>query len=483
VIHEHPHHIHLIACCGTGMGSLAGMLKARGYHVTGSDLNIYPPMSTQLQAWGIPIYEGFHASHLEPRPHLVIVGNAVSRDNAEAIATQQANIPVMSLPQALAHFFIEERHAVVVTGTHGKSTTTALIAWLLWHAGYDPGFFVGAVMRNFESTFGLGEGGHFVIEGDEYDSAYFDKGPKFLHYRPRTAVLTSLEFDHADIYRDLEHVRTAFARLVRLLPADGCLFACSDQPNVRELLAQTPIASSIQTYGVELTADWRAADWQVESGRMQVSVHYKGEPYGRFTTTLYGRHNVQNLLAAIGVAHHLELAPTQIAAGLATFAHIKRRCEVRGMVGGVTVIDDFAHHPTAVQATLEGLRQAYPGSRLWAVFEPRTATSRRRIFQQEYAQALRLADRVLLADVFRKAQLPETDRLAPEALVQTLQQQGVAAWFYPTTEAIIAHLCREARQQDVIAIMSNGGFENIHQRLLTALEQRLIGNIPTRATG
>ncbi len=223
-----PHHIHLIACCGPGMGSLACMLQAQGYHVTGSDQHIYPPMSTQLQARHIPIYEGFDAAHLEPRPDLVIVGNAVTRQNAEAVGTREAGIPVMSFPQALAHFFIQDRHAVVVTGTHGKSTTTALIAWLLTHAGYDPNVFVGAVMRNFDRTFRLGAGGHMVIEGDEYDSAYFDKGPKFLHYRPRTAVLTSLEFDHADIYRDLEHVRSAFVRFLHLLPAEGCLIACRD---------------------------------------------------------------------------------------------------------------------------------------------------------------------------------------------------------------------------------------------------------------
>ena len=250
-----PQHIHLIAACGTGMGSLAGMLKARGYHVTGSDQHVYPPMSTQLQAWGIPLYNGFSAEHLVPRPDLVIVGNAVSRDNLEAMATEQAGIPVMSFPQALAHFFIQERHSVVVTGTHGKSTTTALIAWLLQHAGYEPGFFVGAVMRNIDGSFGLGQGPHFVVEGDEYDSAYFDKGPKFLHYRPRTAVLTSLEFDHADIYRDLDHVRSAFARFIPLLPADGCLVACHDAPHVRELLATVPIAAPIQTYGLESGAE------------------------------------------------------------------------------------------------------------------------------------------------------------------------------------------------------------------------------------
>jgi UDP-N-acetylmuramate: L-alanyl-gamma-D-glutamyl-meso-diaminopimelate ligase len=453
------------------MGSLAGMLKARGYHITGSDQHVYPPMSTQLEAWGIPLYTGFCAEHLTPRPDLVVVGNAVSRNNPEAMAVQAAGIPALSFPQALAHFFMPQRHAVVVTGTHGKSTTTALIAWLLCHAGYDPSVFVGAVMPNFDSTFRLGQGAHFVVEGDEYDSAYFDKAPKFLHYRPRTAVLTSIEFDHADIYRDLAHVRSAFVRFVQLLPSDGCLVACADQPNVRELLATVPLPAPVQTYGIEATADWLATDCAPVAYGMQATVRYRGTLYGQFTSPLPGRHNVQNLLAAIAVTSQLGLSAAQIAAALATFRHVKRRCEVRGEVNGVTVIDDFAHHPTAVRVTLEAVRQAYPGARLWAVFEPRTATSRRAIFQHEYADALQHADRVILADVYRKEQLGAAS-LSPAAIVHTLQARGIPAWFYPTTEAIMAHICQDAQPADVILIMSNGGFDNIHQRLLTALAQR-----------
>jgi UDP-N-acetylmuramate: L-alanyl-gamma-D-glutamyl-meso-diaminopimelate ligase len=465
-------HIHLIAICGTGMGSLAGMLKARGYQVTGSDQHVYPPMSTQLQAWGIPIATGFRPEHLEPRPDLVVVGNVISRGNPEAEAAQQAGIPVLSFPQALAHFFMQERHPVVITGTHGKSTTTALIAWLLYHAGADPGAFVGAVMRNFTSTFRLGDGPHFVVEGDEYDSAYFDKGPKFLHYQPRTAVLTSLEFDHADIYRDLAHVRSAFARFVRLLPPDGCLIACHDQPEVRSLLASEPIASPIHTYGLEPGATWHATDWHLGTDGTRIMVYHQGKYFGCFTSPLFGPHNIQNCLAAIAVGHHLGLSAAQLAAGLATFANVKRRCEVRGTAAGITVVDDFAHHPTAVRVTMQGMRQAYPRARLWAVFEPRTATSRRAVFQQEYAAALRLADRVLLADVHRKEQLTATERLSPEHLVHTLRDAGTPAWFYPETDMIIAHLCREAQPTDVVLVMSNGGFENIHQRLLDSLATR-----------
>jgi UDP-N-acetylmuramate: L-alanyl-gamma-D-glutamyl-meso-diaminopimelate ligase len=454
------------------MGSLAGMLNASGYHVTGSDQHIYPPMSTQLEEWGIPLYQGFDAAHLQPRPDLVIVGNAMSRDNAEAAATREAGIPAMSLPEALAHFFIQERHSVVVTGTHGKSTTTALIAWLLAHAGCDPSFFVGAVMRNFQSTFRLGEGNHFVVEGDEYDSAYFDKGPKFLHYRPQTAVLTSLEFDHADIYRDLDHVRSAFVQFVDLLPASGCLIACSDHANVRDLLDTTPIAAPVVTYGLDPSADWHAVESHIDGRTMRLTVQHHGELFGRFTTPLFGQHNVQNLLAAVAVAHHLGLTTQQIASGLATFCHIKRRCEIRGTIDDITIIDDFAHHPTAVQMTVEAVRQAYPGARLWAVFEPRTATSRRKIFQDDYVEALRRADRVILADVHRKEGLTSEERLSPATVVQRLRDHEVPAWFYPTTDEILAHLCREAQPSDVILIMSNGGFDNIHQRLLTALQQQ-----------
>jgi UDP-N-acetylmuramate: L-alanyl-gamma-D-glutamyl-meso-diaminopimelate ligase len=354
-----------------------------------------------------------------------------------------------------------------------------LIAWLLCHAGYDPSVFVGAVMQNFNSTFRLGQGPHFVVEGDEYDSAYFDKAPKFLHYRPRTAVMTSLEFDHADIYRDLQHVRSAFVRFVQLLPADGCLIACADQPHVRDLLTAVPIPAPVQTYGLEAGADWHVTECHPTPPGMQVTVRYRDTFYGHFTTPLPGRHNVQNLLAAIAVASHLGLSATHIAAGLTTFRHIKRRCEVRGEADGVTVIDDFAHHPTAVHVTLDAVRQAYPGARLWAVFEPRTATSRRAIFQQEYAAALELADRVILADVYHKEQLGDTACLSPAGIVQTLQQQGIPAWFYPTTEAIMAHICREAQPADVILIMSNGGFDNIHQRLLTALAQRAAVHTPS----
>jgi UDP-N-acetylmuramate: L-alanyl-gamma-D-glutamyl-meso-diaminopimelate ligase len=454
------------------MGSLAGMLKAHGYDVTGSDQHVYPPMSTQLESWGIAVQNGFHPDHLRPRPALVVVGNAVSGDNPEVVAARQAHIPMLSFPQALARFFIRDRHAVVVAGTHGKSTTTALIAWLLYHAGYDPGVFVGAVMRNFDSTFRLGTGEHFVVEGDEYDSAYFDKAAKFLHYRPRTAVLTSVEFDHADIYRDLHQIRAAFLRFLHLLPADGCLIACADRPEVRDLLAAAALTVPVRTYGLEPTAEWRAVDWHQQGHHTEVTVLHREAMFCRASSSLIGRHNLQNLLAAVAVASHLGLSASQITAGLRTFRHIKRRCEIRGEVDGITVIDDFAHHPTAVRVTLEAVHQAYPQARLWAVFEPRTATSRRAVFQQEYAEALGLADGVLVAEVYRKDQLPAAERLSPATLVQSLRKRHVPAWFQPTTQAIIGHLCRHAQPQDVILVMSNGGFDNIHQRLLTALAQR-----------
>ena len=467
-----PLRIHLVAVCGTGMGSLAILLKTLGHRVTGSDQHMYPPMSIQLQEWGIPLYEGFRAMHLQPRPDLVIVGNAISRGNQEAEAAQAAGVPVMSFPQALAHFLIGERHGVVVAGTHGKSTTTALIAWMLDHAGLDPGYFVGAVTRNFPAPIRLGTGAHVVVEGDEYDSAYFDKDPKFLHYRPRTAVLTALEFDHADIYRDFAHVRSAFDRFVRLLPAEGCLLACGDDPGVRSLCAEESIAGVVETYGLSEGVNWRAAEWEAGEGGTVLEVRRNGHTFGRFVTTLFGPHNVCNVLAAIAVAHRLGVPRDRIASGLRSFAGLKRRCEVRGEVAGVTVIDDFAHHPTAVSVTLKGLRAAYQGARLWVVFEPRSATTRRRVFQEAYVVALAHADRVVIAEVFRKEELQKEERLSEDLLVQRLKESGVPSWFYPDTADIIARVCEQALKGDVVVIMSNGGFDNIHERLLEALQQR-----------
>ncbi|MDE0208104.1 MAG: UDP-N-acetylmuramate:L-alanyl-gamma-D-glutamyl-meso-diaminopimelate ligase [Candidatus Tectomicrobia bacterium] len=467
-----PQHIHLVAVCGTGMGSLAILLKTLGYHVTGSDLHVYPPMSTQLQQWGIPLHEGFRAAHLQPRPDLVIVGNAISRGNAEAEAAQDAGVPVMSFPQALAHFLIGERHGVVVAGTHGKSTTTALIAWLLDHAGLDPGYFVGAVTRNFPAPIRLGTGAQVVVEGDEYDSAYFDKGPKFLHYRPQTAVLTALEFDHADIYRDLEHVRSAFRRFVRLLPAEGCLLACGDDRGVRSLCEEEQIPARVETYGISGAVDWQAAPWQGGKRGAVLEVLHDGKPFGRFATTLFGAHNVRNALAAIAVAHRLGVTRDLIASGLRSFAGLKRRCEVRGEAAGVTVVDDFAHHPTAVGLTLQGLREAYPAARLWVLFEPRSATTRRRVFQSAYVDALSHADRVVIAEVYRKGELEKEERLSEDLLVEELNERGVPSWYYPDTADIIARVCAEAMHGDVAAIMSNGGFDNIHERLLRALRQK-----------
>ena len=467
-----PRHIHLVAVCGTGTGSLAILLKTLGHHVTGSDRHVYPPMSTQLQEWGIPVREGFRAAHLQPRPDLVIVGNAISRGNPEAEAAQDAGVPVMSFPQALAHFLIGDRHGVVVAGTHGKSTTTALIAWMLDHAGLQPGYFVGAVTRNFPAPIRLGTGAHVVVEGDEYDSAYFDKGPKFLHYRPRTAVLTALEFDHADIYRDLDHVRSAFRRFVCLLPAEGRLLACGDDPEVRSLCAAEAMAAPVETYGLSAGVDWQAADWRAGDGGTVLEVVHGGRPFGQFVTPLFGPHNLRNVLAAIAVAHRLGVGRDRIASGLRSFAGLKRRCEVRGEGAGVTVIDDFAHHPTAVGLTLQGLRQAYPGARLWAVFEPRSATTRRHVFQRAYVEALAHADRVVIAEVFRKQELAREERLSEDLLVQELNQGGVPSWFCPDTADIIARVCEEARRGDVVAVMSNGGFDNIHERLLEALRQK-----------
>ena len=354
-------HIHLIAVCGVGMASLAGLLKSRGYRVTGSDQNVYPPMSTYLAEIGVNVLPGFRAEHLVPRPDLVVVGNAVSRGNPEAQAALEQDIPQISFPQALGQFLIGSRSSLVVAGTHGKTTTTALAAWVLTRAGLDPGFFVGGVPINFGSGWKVGEGNHVVIEGDEYDTAFFDKGPKFLHYRPQSVILTSVEFDHADIYRDLDHVKSAFLRLMDIIPATGSLVVCGDYPVAKEIAAAARCQRMI--YGEGTDADWQATDLQFVQGRSFFTPCYRGRPEGRMEAAVIGRHNVKNALAVYALGRAIGIDRGRLLEGFATFAGVKRRQEIRGERRGVVVIDDFAHHPTAVRETVEAVRAAYQGRR------------------------------------------------------------------------------------------------------------------------
>jgi UDP-N-acetylmuramate: L-alanyl-gamma-D-glutamyl-meso-diaminopimelate ligase len=462
-------HIHLIAVCGVGMASLAGLLQSRGYRVTGSDQNIYPPMSTYLAEIGIDVLAGFHADHVTPRPDLVVIGNAVSRANPEAQAALAQNIPYISFPQALGQFLIGSRKSVVVSGTHGKTTTSALAAWALTRAGLDPGFFVGGVPANFCSGWQVGGGDHVVIEGDEYDTAFFDKGPKFLHYRPRHVVLTSVEFDHADIYRDLEHVKSAFLRLMDIVPQNGFLVVCNDYPLGGEIAAAARCRRL--TYGDGADNDWRAVNLEFHQGRTVFEPCYRGQSEGRIEVGLIGRHNVKNALAVYALGRAIGVERAKLLDGFATFRGVKRRQEVRGERRGVLVMDDFAHHPTAVRETIEAVRSAYDGRRLWAVFEPRSNTSRRNIFEKEFAAALTLADRVVVTSVHQPEKVADRERLSVENVVSEINRPGpeVRARHLAGADEIAEAIGREAQPGDLVLVMSNGGFDNVHEKILSAL--------------
>ncbi|HEY1236568.1 MAG TPA: UDP-N-acetylmuramate:L-alanyl-gamma-D-glutamyl-meso-diaminopimelate ligase [Candidatus Binatia bacterium] len=462
-------HIHLIAICGVGMASLAGLLQARGYHVTGSDQNIYPPMSTYLAEIGIEVLPGFHPDHLKPTPDLVVIGNAVSRNNPEADAALSQNIRYISFPQALGQFLIGSRTSLVVAGTHGKTTTTALAAWVLARAGWDPGFFIGGVPLNFGSGWRAGGGEHVVIEGDEYDTAFFDKGPKFLHYRPRNVILTSVEFDHADIYRDLDHVKSSFRRLVEIIPDNGSLVVCDDYPDAKEIAAaaRCPRVS----YGQTAESDWNAINIEFREGRTLFDPCYHGKSEGRLQVDVIGRHNVMNALAVYAMGRCLGIERQDLVSGFDGFAGVKRRQEKRGERRGVLVIDDFAHHPTAVHETIEAVKSAYHGHRVWAVFEPRSNTSKRSIFEREFAEALALADQVVLANVYQPEKVPESERLSVEKVAGLVNRRSASpkARVIDGAAGIASHLADAAEPGDVVLVMSNGGFDSVHEKILQAL--------------
>ncbi len=475
-------HVHFIAIAGTGMGSLAGLLKQRGFEVTGSDEGVYPPMSTALEGWGIPVAEGFRAGNvLARRPDRVVIGNAVRPDNPEARAALEAGIDHVSFPDALYEYAIAERHGVVVAGTHGKTTTTSLLAALLLHTGRDPSVLVGGISLDLDGSFRDGAGEHFVVEGDEYDTAFFDKTPKFLHYHPRTAILTSVEFDHADIYRDLAHVKRAFRELVDAMPADGGLVAAVEEPNVAEVVADAPCP--VWGYAVEGpgatgegAAAWRARGLEAGPEGTRFEIWREGGRVGEARLPAWGRHNVANALAALVCCERLGVPIAEAAAALPRWRGVKRRQEIRGEADGVTVIDDFAHHPTAVRETLEGLRARHPGRRLVAVFEPRSNTSRRALFQSEYARAFDAADQVVVAIVpdepIYSATGPVTERLDAERLAADLSARGTEAVALDGVDAIVSHLVEHHVPGDVVVTLSNGGFGGIWEKLLGRLASR-----------
>jgi UDP-N-acetylmuramate: L-alanyl-gamma-D-glutamyl-meso-diaminopimelate ligase len=470
-------HVHFVAIAGTGMGSLAGLLRARGYEVTGSDTGVYPPMSTALARWGIPVAEGFAAEHvLARRPDLVVIGNAVRPDNPEARAALDAKLPVTSFPDALYEHAIRGRHSVVVAGTHGKTTTTSLVATLLHETGRDPSFLVGGIAANFDGSFREGKGEHFVVEGDEYDTVFFDKTPKFLHYHAHTLLLTSVEFDHADIYRDLEHVKSAFRTLVAGLPQEGAIVAALGAPNVAEIAGAAPCR--VVGYGAGDAAEKARVHWLARSlAPDPEGTHFElvveGEPRGRAFVPAHGRFNVENAVGALAVLDVLGVPLEESRRALPRFRGVKRRQEVRGEIAGVTVLDDFAHHPTAVRETLAGLRARYAARRLVAVFEPRSNTSRRTIFQRDYAAAFDSADRVVVAAVpatpIYSATGEVTELFSAEQLAGDLRARGKDAVAIDGVPAIVADLVENGAPGDVIVTLSNGGFGNIWDALLAEL--------------
>jgi UDP-N-acetylmuramate: L-alanyl-gamma-D-glutamyl-meso-diaminopimelate ligase len=462
--------IHIMGIAGTAMAALAGMLKDAGYTVTGSDKAVYPPMSDYLDELGITVMEGFKASNLDPKPDLVVVGNVIRAVYEEAQALVASDIPYCSFPQILGLLYLDNVHSIVVAGTHGKTTTTSIAAWLLEAGGLEPGFLIGGVAKNFDRTARGGASTHFVIEGDEYDTSFFDKGPKFLHYKPNTCILTSVEFDHADIYRDLEHVKHNFQQLMAILPKDGCLIVRGDDPGADDVAQDA--GCEIWRYGPGLEWDGRIESVDTTRGVMRFSLLRNGNSLGTFESSLVGEHNLYNQVAAAAAAIRAGLTPEKLAAGFATFKGIKRRQEVIGEPGQITVIDDFAHHPTAVKSTIEALRQRFGQRRLWVIWEPRSATSRRNIFQEAYAKSFTGADQVIVAEPYDTSGIPENERFSSVKLVQDLNESGIDALCLPTAAQIAQTAALRAHPHDVIAIFSNGGFDGLHGQLLSLLSDR-----------
>jgi UDP-N-acetylmuramate: L-alanyl-gamma-D-glutamyl-meso-diaminopimelate ligase len=461
-------HIHLIGICGTAMASLAGLLQLKGHRITGSDQAAYPPMSDLLARLAVPIAEPFAQSNLEPHPDLVIVGNAMSRGNVELEYVLDQRIPFTSLAAVIHDEFLRGRESLVVAGTHGKTTTTSMLAWIYEvaarrHPQFAPSFLIGGVAENFGTSFQLGDGRPFILEGDEYDTAFFDKGPKFMHYFPDALILTHVEFDHADIYKDLDAVKTAFKRLVNLVPGRGRIVAFDGAANVSECVSRA--FCNVERYGFAADSMWRLEGLEHVGSQSRWRVHRSGEPWAEFTLEMAGEHNALNATAAAALAAGQGVPLESIVEALATFRSVKRRLEVRDVIDGVTIIDDFAHHPTAIRETLKALRSAYPGAKLWAVLEPRSNTLRRNVFEHELVDSLALADEVVMAGVFRMESIPAAERLHPEAVVNALQQRGVAAELLQNADAIVDAIAPRVRPGDVVAILSNGGFDGIYDKL------------------
>jgi UDP-N-acetylmuramate: L-alanyl-gamma-D-glutamyl-meso-diaminopimelate ligase len=470
-----PRHIHLSGICGTAMASLAGLLQLQGHRITGSDKAAYPPMSDLLAGLGIPVLEPYAEANLDPAPELVVIGNALSRGNPEIERVLDERIPFTSMAALLREEFLAGRESLVVAGTHGKTTTTSMLAWIYQvasreDAALEPSFLIGGVAENFGTSFQLRPTRTFIVEGDEYDTAFFDKGPKFLHYFPDALILTSVEFDHADIYVDLEAVKTAFKRLVNLVPRRGLIVAYDGSANVTECVARG--LCRVERYGFSKTSDWRIRNLRHENGLTLWEVWRDGELWSELEMKLAGEHNALNATAAAALAAGQGIGKQAIQLALASFKSVKRRLEVRAEINGITVIDDFAHHPTAIRETLRALRAAYPQARLWAVLEPRSNTLRRKVLEADLIASLRIADRVALAGVYQQQRIPEDERLNPQDVVGALNDAGTQAELYPDAEAIVDGIAPQLESGDVVAILSNGGFEGIYDKLPARLRKR-----------
>jgi UDP-N-acetylmuramate: L-alanyl-gamma-D-glutamyl-meso-diaminopimelate ligase len=459
--------IHLMGIAGTAMASLAGMLKQQGYSVSGSDQNIYPPMSHFLEQLSIPVIGGYKPENLHPAPDLVVVGNVITKLNPEAIELARLRIAYISFPQALQLFAMKGKKSIVVAGTHGKTTTSSIVSWILEQGGFDPSFMIGGIPLNFGNNFKLGSGPYFVIEGDEYDTAFFDKSPKFLHYSPWVAIVTSIEFDHADIYRDLAHVRESFRRFVNLLPSDGLLIANGDDPVVVDETRRAKCP--VMIYGLKGTADWNGSGIVVKAEYTQLRVSNEEKELRDLITPLYGRHNISNLISAVALSEFLKVDPGSLRHALRTYKGVKRRQEIKGEKRGILVLDDFAHHPTAVKETIQAVKEKY-GRRLLAVFEPRSNSSRRNVFQTSYAESFDQADLTFIPEPPLTEKIPIQERFSSAKLVEDLRRRGLKASYFLNTDLLLEQVLKEIRAGDVVLFMSNGSFDNLPARLLDRLE-------------
>lgn len=461
-------HIHILGICGTAMAPLAGLLRGRGWTVTGSDAGVYPPMSTFLESLGVPVFSGYDPVHLTPPPDLVVVGNAISRGNPELEAVLDARLPYLSLPETIRHLFLPGKIPLVVTGTHGKTTTSAMLAWCLYRLGADPSFLVGGLPQNFGAGYRLGAGEYFVLEGDEYDTAYFDKAPKFFHYRPALLVINAIEFDHADIYPDVETIEKQFRQLVNMLPAGGRLIYHAGCP--RSSAVATRGHCPRISFGLAPGADWQARDLRTDPEGLSFTLLHREQAAGQIRLQVFGEYNALNALAVCAVLAELGFSRDGVIAALAEFQGVERRLTMRAEIGGIRIFDDFAHHPTAIRHTLRAVRQRFPGQRIWAVFEPRSWTCRKNIHQEAMAGCFDDADRILLAAVFRPEQIPAAERFRPELAAAALAARGLDARYLPDTGQIAVFLAENVNPGDVVVVMSNGGFDGIFDKLRKELK-------------